>query len=248
MEAPAPASVSVQPSSPPAAAAERQAEPRPHRTPGLGTEWGEQRESRVHDVTFIRADHDRPFAVATMQYNDRDGVDALVAYREAVRSHETTAAGGALTVSVVDNSGDPLEAVHLGDRTYVIGSVGKRYSIVLTNHTGRRVEAVATVDGLDVINGRAGSMQNRGYVVMPFATLTIDGFRQSQDSVAAFRFARVGDSYAAQVGKPRNVGVIGVAFFAERGDEEQWTRAELERRDTANPFPASDSRFARPPR
>src|SRR5262245_16985676 len=30
----------------------------PRERPGLGTEWGETRTSRVHDVTFVRADAD----------------------------------------------------------------------------------------------------------------------------------------------------------------------------------------------
>ena len=54
---------------------------------------------------------------------------------------------------------------------------------------------------------------NRGYVLMPFATLEIEGFRQSNEAVAAFRFAAVGESYAAQMGAARNVGVIGVALL-----------------------------------
>ena len=99
----------------------------------------------------------------------------------------------------------------------------------------------------NVINGKTGSMSNRGYILMPFATLEIDGFRQSQDAVAAFRFAAVSDSYAAHVGAARNVGVIGVAFFTESGDTfDPWNDREIQRRETANPFPGSDTRFARP--
>ena len=40
-------------------------------------------------------------------------------------------AGGAVTISVRDANGDPLEAVHVGDRTFVVGQAGQRYSIVL---------------------------------------------------------------------------------------------------------------------
>lgn len=223
----------------------------PRDRPGLGTEWGESRQSRVHDVTFARADAERPFAVANLFYNDRRGVEAQVGLRNgATRRRDFSAANGAISVAIHDGSGDALEAVHTGDRTYVVGQSGERYTLVLTNHTGHRFEAVATVDGLDVINGRTGTLSNRGYVLMPFATLEIDGFRQSQDAVAAFRFAAVADSYAAQTGSARNVGVIGVAFFSERGDrfDDAWTSGELNRRDTANPFPGSDPRFARPPR
>ena len=168
----------------------------------------------------------------------------LHAQRESSRTLST--AGGAVTISIKDASGNPLEAVRVGDRTMVVGQAGQRYSIVLTNHTSHRFESVVTVDGLDVINGKPGSFENRGYVLLPFATLEIDGFRQSTNAVAAFRFAAVGESYAAQMGSARNVGVIGAAFFAERGDAFV-PASELRLRDTASPFPA-DPRFAQPPR
>ncbi len=81
-------------------------------------------------------------------------------------------------------------------------------------------------------------------MLAPWATLEIDGYRRSQDAVASFRFAGVGRSYAAERGDARNVGVIGVAFFAERGDP--WATSDLRLRDTARPF-SSDGRFAPPP-
>jgi hypothetical protein len=105
---------------------------------------------------------------------------------------------------------------------------------------------VGTVDGLDVINGKPGTFDNRGYVLLPFATLQIEGFRTSTSAVAAFRFAAVADSYAAQTGSARNVGVIGLAFFSERGDA-FIPESETRLRDSATPFPA-DPRFAQPPR
>jgi len=224
--------------------------PAPSERPGLGTEWGETRISRIHDVDFDRADWSHPFAVATLHYNDRRGVEALAAYHSwrGPRLREEPVVGGAITVSVRDSSGEPLEALHLADRTYVIGEQGSRYAVVIQNHSSHRVEAVTTVDGLDVMNGKTGNVENRGYVVDPYETITIDGFRQSQAAVAAFRFAKVADSYAAQTGSARNVGVIGVAFFEERGDAfARWTPEELRRRDTADPFPGNEHRFAQPP-
>jgi hypothetical protein len=224
----------------------RPSEPAPEQRPGLGTEFGERRTSRVHDVSFVR-EAGRPFAVAALNYNDRKGVDALAslaARRDSSRSVQ--AGGGAVTISVRDSGGEPLEAVHVGDRTFVIGQAGQRYTIVLQNHTSHRFEAVGTVDGLDVINGKPGTFDNRGYVLMPFATLEIEGFRTSTSAVAAFRFASVADSYAAQTGSARNVGVIGIAFFGEKGDSFV-PESETRLRDSASPFPA-DPRFAKPPR
>jgi hypothetical protein len=221
-------------------------EPAPRDRPGLGTEWGESRESHIREVSFFRNDAERPFATAALFYNDRQGVEQLAAWHGGTpRFHDISAVNGEITVSLRDAWGESLDAMHVGDRTYVVGQQGERYSIVISNHTQRRFEAVATVDGLDVISGKVGAFGNRGYVLMPEASLEIDGFRQSSDEVAAFRFAKVRDSYAAQRGEARNVGVIGIAFFAERGDD--WNADEMRTRDTASPFP-SEGRFAPPPR
>lgn len=217
----------------------------PAERPGLGTEWGETRDSPTTEVSFFRAEPQRPFAVARVFYNDREGALAQAGYRGASRFYDVPAARGAITFSLRGDDGDPLEAVSTGGRVYVVGQEGQRYSIVIENHTPARFEAVTTVDGLDVISGRIGSFTNRGYILAPWSSLEIDGFRQSSDDVAAFRFANVRDSYAASRGEDRNVGVIGLAFFAERGDG--WTMDELRRRDTASPFP-DEGRFAPPPR
>jgi len=224
----------------------RPSEPSPDSRPGLGTEFGEARTSRVHDVTFVR-EGGRPFAIAALNYNDRKGVDALASVASRSGSSRSVATGGgAVTIAIRDASGEALEAVRAGDRTFVIGQAGQRYSIVLTNRTSHRFEAVGTVDGLDVINGKPGTFDNRGYVLLPFATLEIEGFRTSTAQVAAFRFAAVADSYAAQTGSARNVGVIGMAFFSERGDT-FIPESETRLRDSASPFPA-DPRFSAPPR
>jgi len=242
---PPPATMEAESSAPSGGSHWKSPEPAPRDRPGLGTEWGESRESHIREVSFFRNDPDRPFATASLFYNDRQGVEALAAWHGGTpRFHDISAANGAITVSIRDAWGEPLDAMHVGDRTYVVGQEGERYSIVIANHTARRFEAVATVDGLDVINGKIGTFGNRGYVLMPRASLEIDGFRQSEQQVAAFRFSKVRDSYAAQRGEARNVGVIGVAFFAERGDD--WDTDDLRTRDTASPFP--NERFAPPPR
>jgi hypothetical protein len=82
-----------------------------------------------------------------------------------------------------------------------------------------------------------------GYIVSPFSTVEIDGFRRSLDTVAAFRFGTVRDSYAAKKGTDRNVGVVGVAFFHERGSRWPWTADEVNRRHNADPFPGEFKPF-----
>jgi hypothetical protein len=116
-------------------------------------------------------------------------------------------------------SGDyrSLPTFQQAGRRYVMGFMGDRYRIRVTNPTSRRVEAVVSVDGLDAIDGKTASAEDkRGYVIAPYGEVTIDGFRTSLDQVATFRFSSVRDSYAGRKGQDRNVGVIGVAFFPER--------------------------------
>jgi hypothetical protein len=45
--------------------------------PGLGTEFGEARASRVETTEFARADPSRPSQVVSFRYNDRAGLVAL---------------------------------------------------------------------------------------------------------------------------------------------------------------------------
>jgi hypothetical protein len=199
----------------------------------------------VSSAPFERQDWNTPLTTTSFFYNDEAGVRAMLGsgYWDR-RADGVSAARGAITIRVVDDRGAPLPTFSTGGRSYVMGNDGARYTIRIENQTGARFEAVATVDGLDVIDGQPGGFEKRGYLVAPWSTVEIDGFRRSEDEVAAFRFGRVKDSYAAKRGNDRNVGVIGVAVFQERGSSYPWTQRELERRDAADAFPG---RFAPAP-
>lgn len=213
--------------------------------PGLGTTWGESTYSRVESRVFTRSSAS-PFASVALHYNDGDGVAAHASYRGGAQAQPITAytPNRGISVALVDDGGNILPGLVAGGRTLIAGADGQRYRIQIVNHTGGRFEIVSSVDGLDVVDGRPADLAKRGYIIDPYQTLVIDGFRQSDDYVAAFRFGRVSDSYAARTSGDRNVGVIGIAFFAERGSP--WTSDELHRRDSANPFPG-DRSYARPP-
>jgi hypothetical protein len=211
---------------------------------GLGTAWGETRDSPVHWVRFQRADP-TPFAVTVFYYDDAEGVNAMMGDARAYPPGDgARVAGGMLSVRLLDGYGMPLPTLMGVDRQYVVGRDGERYAIEIVNRTDERIEAVATVDGLDAMDGGRGSIGKRGYVLERWSSYRIDGFRRSDAEVAAFRFGAVDDSYAARKGDDRNVGVIGVAFFAERGARPQWFDRETARRHRADPFPG---RFAEPP-
>ena len=126
-------------------------------------------------------------------------------------------AGSPYRVELLHGDSGRLPTFYASGRAYVLGTIGERYRIRIANPTSRRVEAVVSVDGLDAIDGRPASFEDkRGYVIAPYGEVTVDGFRTSVDRVATFRFSSVRDSYAARKGEARNVGVIGVAFFPER--------------------------------
>ncbi|MEZ4469462.1 MAG: hypothetical protein R3F60_01405 [bacterium] len=135
--------------------------------------------------------------------------------RPAYGSPGLSAYGGGFRIGLVNEWGQPLATYGNGGETWVEGTLGQRYQVRVDNPTGRRVEAVVTVDGRDVITGDAGSLDTRGYIIEPYGHVMIDGFRTSQSGVATFRFTTPGDSYAGRVGGGANIGVIGVAVFDE---------------------------------
>lgn len=113
--------------------------------------------------------------------------------------------------------GAPAPTFFHGGESYVLGHLGTRYTLRVHNRSAVRVEAVVSVDGRDVVDGKPADFRNkRGYLIPAWGSVDIDGWRVSMHTAAAFRFTTVPDSYAARVGAPRNVGVIGVAVFPER--------------------------------
>jgi hypothetical protein len=117
---------------------------------------------------------------------------------------------------LVDDGQQTLPTFAHEGRRFVLGAIGERYQVHIVNPTASRIEAVISVDGLDAVDGRPASVGKRGYVIPAFGDVVIDGWRTSLDTVAAFRFSSVRDSFAARKDQDRNVGVIGVAFFRER--------------------------------
>jgi hypothetical protein len=144
------------------------------------------------------------------------GLVACATPTRYAESRPLRSSGSGYEVQVLVDGSPAPTFWHHGE-TFVMGSVGERYIIRVHNNTGRRVEAVVTVDGRDVVDGKPGDYRNkRGYLVPAWGEVDIDGWRLSQSHAAAFRFSSVSDSYAARTGSAREVGVIGVAVFPER--------------------------------
>lgn len=124
--------------------------------------------------------------------------------------------GGPVEMSIVDRDegGELPQYAHRGQR-WVPGTPGNRYAVRLTNHSPERVLVVLSVDGVNAISGRTANPGQGGYVLEPWQTTEVAGWRKSMRDIAQFYFADFGDSYAARTGRPHDVGVIGVAVFDE---------------------------------
>lgn len=129
--------------------------------------------------------------------------------------------------------GRVMPTVYHEGKTYLpVPRLGMEYTLRVWNHGSRRVAAVVSVDGLSVINGRPASEEGPGYIVDARRGIEIKGWRRSLNTVAAFQFVSRDESYAERVGRPENVGVIGLVAFEERT---RYPDLRLERKDSAAP-------------
>jgi hypothetical protein len=129
----------------------------------------------------------------------------------------TAHAGRLVDVQIVDReNGASLPLYPYRSETYVAGAPGHRYAVRIVNSSGRRVLAVLSVDGVNAISGETAATDQTGYVLEPYQSTEVAGWRKNMNEIAAFEFTTLSDSYAAQTGRPANVGVIGVAVFREK--------------------------------
>lgn len=100
--------------------------------------------------------------------------------------------------------------------TLIEGRRGSEFTLRVRNNSRRRAVAVLSVDGLSVMTGQRASQNDSGYVVEPHDYVDIPGWRLNNQQVAHFFFASLPQAYAAQMGTPENIGVIGAIFFFEK--------------------------------
>jgi len=125
-------------------------------------------------------------------------------------------AGQLLDLAVVNRStGQRIPVYQHQGRLYVPGTPGEKYAVYVANRTGQRVLAAVSVDGINVVTGETAAPDQNGYVLGPWQSFEITGWRKSMNEIASFYFTRLPDSYAARTDRPENVGVIGVAVFRE---------------------------------
>ena len=113
-------------------------------------------------------------------------------------------------------NGHPAKEYYQNGATYIEGREGTKFSLRFKNNSWSKVLFVPTIDGLSVMDGKEGSFDSRGYIVNAYDSLTIDGWRTSNESVAEFFFSSPKGSYAKKMNKGSNLGVIGGAVFTEK--------------------------------
>lgn len=208
----------------------------------VGTAWGGDVHSTVKGVSVERAERE-PSSVVLINYSTKyqSGYDTV--YSIVI---------GELEYAVRDDNFNSMPITRIydariddGPRYVIHATVGLNYQLYVRNYSrDTNYEIVATVDGLDVLSGKAGSLQNSGYIVNAGSSLAIKGFRKNQHTEAAFLFSDIRDSYAANSaqGDARNVGVIGFAAFELQGSSGKSLPP-----CSAQAFPADSNGYAPPP-
>lgn len=151
---------------------------------------------------------------------------AITLFTSGLLSAAPVHAGSLVDIEVLSRAGyrGNIPSYWFRGQNYVEGRQNQEFRVRLRNKTAERVMAVLSIDGVNAISGQTAGVNQTGYVLAPYQTLDVDGWRKSNVRTAAFYFTHINDSYAARTGRPDNVGVIGAAIFREvryeYGDEE----------------------------
>ena len=113
-------------------------------------------------------------------------------------------------------NGKPLKEYSHKKKVYIEGRKDTVFSLRLTNIASYRMLFVPTIDGLSVIDGKEASFLSPGYIIKPWTTVVVDGWRMSDEEVALFFFSSPDQSYGKRTGKGKNLGIIGMAVFDQK--------------------------------
>jgi hypothetical protein len=131
--------------------------------------------------------------------------------------YEAPATFVAVSVQVDGRPASLYPAPDGSGRYYLEARAGSRYAVTLANRTGERVGVVLTVDGLNAISGERDTGRGRMYVLDPWQSTSVQGWRTSLQDVRQFTFVDERRSYAARSGKANEkMGWIEVAVYRER--------------------------------
>jgi hypothetical protein len=119
----------------------------------------------------------------------------------------------------VNGRGTPLyQNADRQDRWYLEAREAANYDVTVRNLTGERVGFVIAVDGLNAINGLKSHLgaDEPMYVLDPYASTTVKGWRKNLGNVSKFVFVDERDSYAARTDQANgDLGWVRVVAFNE---------------------------------
>lgn len=172
----------------------------------LGTKWGDDISSPITQVALKRLSSS-PVSETQIRYAGKQFSGRSI--------NSISLAAGKVSFAVLDGRGRTLPLYREDQQYFLSANEGQSYVLKYSNSSAQTYEIVASVDGLDVINGQRASRYNSGYVLRPYSSLEIEGFRKSNDAVASFTFSKPKDAYAAHSasGSIYNTGVIGTAVY-----------------------------------
>ena len=136
--------------------------------------------------------------------------------------------GGNVNVEIVSDNGGVFTTIpfknYLSVQTRIIKKYlearrGENYSVVVRNDMPERIGVVIAVDGRNIITGKKSFLKNNEmmYIVEPYGSARLEGWRTDQNTVHKFYFTDVKDSYSVRTfGDSSAMGVITVAVFREK--------------------------------
>lgn len=172
----------------------------------LGTVWGDEIQSSITEVEATRKTSE-PIATTSIHYADK--------VFNGKKLNSLSLLGGKISMNIITDDGSSYPLVRQNNNYYLSAKAGQNYTLWYQNHTDNTYEIIASVDGLDVINGTSASVYHNGYILRPNDVVMIDGFRKDADTVASFTFGKPEDSYANHnhEGDISNTGIIGTAIY-----------------------------------
>lgn len=133
----------------------------------------------------------------------------------------------------VSVNGKPMREYYHKDKFYIEARQNSEYSVKIKNHSHKKIMAVLSIDGIDVLKGKNAIDAESGYIINPYSSTEIKGYRIDDDNVATFKFDDGKKSYSTQVEQKfdkkkiekvqkgeiapsKNNGVIGVRIWEEK--------------------------------
>jgi hypothetical protein len=117
-------------------------------------------------------------------------------------------------------NGNKCKQYNHNGKIFIQANPGSEYSIEIKNNHWKRILAVTSIDGLNVLTGKTANENDTGYIIGAYSSEKIKGFRISDSEWALFKFGYKfdGNTYAQskEDGSEKNCGVIGLRFFYEK--------------------------------